>query len=82
MAISEEELKRQLGVGGEGLRQSDERDRATAVGGERIRTNEPKPKQINGVIDALTAGIHSGTANVRAQNKNFRAAIPVPILCS
>tara|TARA_R100001224_G_scaffold101837_2_gene73574 strand:- start:599 stop:8548 length:7950 start_codon:yes stop_codon:yes gene_type:complete len=75
MAISEEELKRRLGVGGERLQPSDERDLATAVGGERIKTSEPQPKQISGVIDALTAGIHSGTANVRAQNKNFRAAI-------
>ena len=82
MAISREELEKriktaeELGIGGAKAPSGDVRVPISSIGGIGTQANEPvEPAPIAGVIDAFTAGVKSGAANVRAQNKNFRAAI-------
>ena len=77
-ALTKEEKKKlaeQLGVGGAGVAPGDISSPISAVGGAGVVAGDPVDREIAGVIDAFTAGINSGAANVRAQNKNFRAAI-------
>jgi len=70
-----EALSKQLGIGGSGAIPGDIDTPISAIGGLGVVAPDPIDREISGVIDAFTSGIQSGAANVRAQNKNFRAAI-------
>ena len=77
-ALTKEEKKKlaeQLGIGGSGVLPGSIETPISAVGGAGVVAPTPVDREISGVIDAFTSGIQSGAANVRAQNKNFRAAI-------
>tara|TARA_Y100000592_G_C5481189_1_gene325632 strand:+ start:1743 stop:9572 length:7830 start_codon:yes stop_codon:yes gene_type:complete len=77
-ALTKEEKKKlaeELGIGGAGVLPGSIKTPISAIGGAGVVAPTPVDREISGVIDAFTAGINSGAANVRAQNKNFRAAI-------
>ena len=77
-ALTKEEKKKlaeQLGIGGSGVLPGSIETPISAVGGAGVVAPTPVDREISGVIDAFTSGIQSGAANVRAQNKNFRAPL-------